>query len=71
MSRSLRPGGLGPAAPSLPAGALRLAMVATIVIALLLYLLLRGNARVGRREGALLLVAFLAWLGAVAGGAAS
>ena len=58
-----------PQVPGLPAGALRIAMVASLVIALLLHLLLRGKARFGRREGVLLLCAFLAWLGAIVGGA--
>ena len=59
------------AAVSGAGGALYIALPATLVLALLLFLLLRGGAQVGRREGALLVCAFLAWLGVVVGGAAS
>ena len=41
------------------------ALPATLVIALLLHFLLRKGLRIGRREGALLVAAFLAWIGAV------
>ena len=44
------------------------ALPATALLALLLYLLLRHGARVGRREGALMLGAFIAWLVALIGG---
>jgi cation:H+ antiporter len=63
-------GALALAAP-LPANdsRVRIALLATAVIAALLFVLFRKDARIGRREGALLACAFLAWLGVVVGGA--
>ncbi|MGV8959959.1 MAG: calcium/sodium antiporter [Stenotrophomonas sp.] len=47
----------------LPASFVRLELPAAIVFVLMLYPMLRGDLRISRREGAVLLVAFLAWVG--------
>lgn len=46
----------------LPASFVRLELPAAIVFALMLYPMLRGDLRISRREGVVLLVAFLAWI---------
>lgn len=46
----------------MPASFVRLELPAALAFALLLYPLLRGDLRVSRREGAVLLVALLAWI---------
>lgn len=47
----------------LPASFVRLELPAAIVFALLLYPMLRGDLRISRNEGVVLVVAFLAWVG--------
>jgi len=65
-------GALAIAAPLLGNGALvRIALIATMAIAALLFVLLRQGARVGRREGVLLVCVFLAWMGLAFGHAIS
>jgi len=65
-------GALALAAPvPVHAPLLRIALPATMLLAVLLHLLLRQGARIARREGVLLVCAFLAWLGVVIGGAIS
>jgi cation:H+ antiporter len=65
-------GALALARPLLvPRAAVFIALPAIAVLALLLHLLLRQGARVGRREGALLVCAFVAWLAVVVGGTSS
>ncbi|WP_305805229.1 calcium/sodium antiporter [Stenotrophomonas sp. YIM B06876] len=46
----------------LPASFVRLELPAAIVFVLMLYPMLRGDLRISRREGAVLLLAFLAWV---------
>lgn len=68
----LSAGAIAIAAPLVGNGAMvRIGLLATMTIAVVLYLLLRRGDALGRREGALLVCAFLAWLGAVVGGANS
>ena len=47
----------------LPASFVRLELPAAIVFVLMLYPMLRGDLKVSRGEGAVLFVAFLAWVG--------
>ncbi len=47
---------------ALPASFVRLELPAAIVLALMLYPMLRGDFRIERREGGVLFVAFLAWV---------
>ncbi|MCW0450757.1 hypothetical protein NB706_003591 [Xanthomonas sacchari] len=47
----------------LPASFVRLELPAAIALAAVLYPMLRGDMRLSRGEGAVLLVAFLAWVG--------
>jgi len=47
----------------LPASFVRLELPAAMVFALLLYPMLRGDLRISRNEGVVLVVAFLAWVG--------
>jgi Ca2+/Na+ antiporter len=49
----------------------RVGLLATMAIAVLVYLMVRRGRALGRREGALLVCAFIAWLGVVVGGAIS
>lgn len=45
-----------------PASFVRFELPAALVFALMLYPMLRGDLRVGRTEGGILLVAFVAWV---------
>lgn len=47
----------------LPASFVRFELPAAAVFALMLYPMLRGDLRISRREGAVLVVALLAWIG--------
>lgn len=47
----------------MPASFVRLELPAALVLAVMLYPMLRGDLRISRGEGAALLVAFLAWVG--------
>ncbi len=47
----------------LPASFVRLELPAAIVLLLMLYPMLRGDLRISRNEGVVLVVAFLAWVG--------
>jgi cation:H+ antiporter len=65
-------GAIAIAAPLVGNGAVvRIGLLATMALAALLYLLVRQGNPLGRREGALLACAFIAWLGVVVGGAIS
>lgn len=48
---------------ALPASFVRLELPALLAFALVLYPMLRGDLRISRVEGAVLLGAFVAWLG--------
>ncbi len=48
---------------ALPASFVRLELPAVLAFALVLYPMLRGDLRISRVEGAVLLGAFVAWLG--------
>ena len=47
----------------LPASFVRLELPAAIVFVLMLYPMLRGDLKISRGEGAVLFIAFLAWVG--------
>ncbi|MFT4198179.1 MAG: sodium:calcium antiporter [Pseudoxanthomonas sp.] len=56
-------GGMAVVAPlALPASFVRLELPAAIVLAIVLYPMLRGDLRISRREGGVLLLAFAAWI---------
>lgn len=56
-------GGMAVIAPlALPASFVRLELPAAIALAIVLYPMLRGDLRISRKEGAVLLLAFVAWV---------